>query len=155
VTSQDAFSRLVPWLLLFATASFAAGLITGLTRGKTWLDRKGVYVAQWLVSIYGGYFGGGIGILMLATLALYELTDIILMNCLKVLLAMLMNAAAVVTFACTGLVHWRETLVLALMSSLGGILGVRLSRRIRPTHIRLFVIFIGMILSIYFYVKPA
>jgi uncharacterized membrane protein YfcA len=77
------------------------------------------------------------------------------MNGLKILLAMLMNAAAVVTFAVTGLVHWPETIVVALASSLGGLLGVRVSRRIRPTYVRMFVIFIGLVLSVYFYVKPA
>ncbi|MGP0058951.1 MAG: sulfite exporter TauE/SafE family protein [Beijerinckiaceae bacterium] len=155
VTSQAAFSKIVPWLLLFATASFAAGMVPGIARGRAWLGRRGVYFVQWLVSIYGGYFGGGIGILMLATLGLYGLTDIFLMNGLKILLAMLMNAAAVVTFAVTGLVHWPETIVVALASSLGGLLGVRVSRRIRPTYVRMFVIFIGLALSIYFYVKPA
>ncbi len=155
VTSQAAFSRIVPWLLLFATISFAVGMMPGFGRGQALLNRQGVYVAQALVSIYGGYFGGGIGILMLATLALYGLTDIFLMNGLKILLATLMNAAAVVTFAVTGLVHWPETLLVAVTSSLGGVLGVRLSRRIRPTHVRLFVIFIGIVLTIYFFIKPA
>jgi uncharacterized protein len=154
-TSQQTFSRLVPWLILFATVSFAAGMVPGLTHGKTILGRRSVYLVQWLVSIYGGYFGGGIGILMLATLALYGLTDIILMNGLKILLAALMNAAAVVTFIVTGLVHWPEALLVAVTSSLGGVFGVRLSQRIRPTHVRLFVIFIGIVLTVYFLVKPA
>jgi uncharacterized protein len=154
-TSQQTFSRIVPWLILFATVSFAAGMVPGLAHGKTILSRKGVYFVQWLVSIYGGYFGGGIGILMLATLALYGMTDIILMNGLKILLSALMNAAAVVTFIVTGLVHWPETLLVAVTSSLGGVFGVRLSHRIRPTHVRLFVIFIGIVLTVYFFVKPA
>lgn len=154
VTSEQLFSRIVPWLILFATASFAAGLMPGATRGRAWLDRRGVYLVQGLVSIYGGYFGGGIGILMLATLALYGMTDILAMNGLKILLAMLMNAAAVATFAMTDLVHWPQTIVLAVTATLGGVFGVSLSRRIRPTYIRLFVIFIGLVLTIFFFVKP-
>jgi uncharacterized protein len=155
VTSQAVFSRIVPWLLLFATAAFAAGLMPGATRGKPWLDRRAVFVVQAIVSIYGGYFGGGIGILMLATLTLYGLTDIYLMNGLKILLATLMNAAAVVTFIISGLVHWPQTIIVAVAASLGGILAVRLSRTIKPTRIRLFVILIGIVLTIYFFVKPA
>jgi uncharacterized protein len=155
VTSQTLFSRIVPWLLLFATAAFAAGLLPGAARGKAWLDRRAVFAVQALVSIYGGYFGGGIGILMLATLTLYGLTDIYLMNGLKILLSMLMNAAAVVTFVVSGLVHWPQTVVVAVAASLGGILALRLSRIIKPTGIRLFVILIGLVLTVYFFVKPA
>lgn len=155
VTSQQTFGLIVPWLLLFATVAFAVGLMPGAMRGNPWLDRRAVFAVQGLVSIYGGYFGGGIGILMLATLTLYGLTDIYLMNGLKILLAALMNAAAVATFVLTGLVHWPQTLVMTIAACAGGVLALRLTRHIRPTHIRLFVILIGVILTVYFFVKPA
>ena len=104
----------MPWLILLATAVFAQGSLgTGvLARGRFRLSRPGVYAVQGLVSVYGGYFGGGIGIMMLAALILFGLTDMRVMNAIKIFLAMLMNVAAVATFMVAGLVHWPQTLIL-------------------------------------------
>src|SRR6202045_693584 len=98
VTPQSIFSRIVPWLILFATAIFAGGNYWRPGTTKFRLNRQGIFAAQGLVAIYGGYFGGGIGILMLAALTLFGLRDIWLMNSLKILLSALMNASASVTF---------------------------------------------------------
>jgi uncharacterized membrane protein YfcA len=155
VTPQQIFSRIVPWLILFATIVFASGNLPGFSVTKVHLGQTGVLVAQALVSIYGGYFGGGIGILMLATLSFYGLRDIRVMNSLKILLAMLMNAGAVLTFSFTGLVHWWEALLVAVAALCGGFLGVHVSTRLKPTYFRAFVIATGIVLSIYFFIKPA
>src|ERR1700730_19349749 len=120
LTPQAIFSLIVPWLILFTTLIFAGGNFLIADAKKFGLSQKGVFIAQGLVAIYGGHFGGGIGILMLAALTLFGLRDIWLMNTLKILLAVLINAAAVATFITAGLVHWQLTIVLPLAAMAGG-----------------------------------
>ena len=155
VTPQSLFSRIVPWLILFATAIFAGGNFLRPDSHKLKINRAGIFIAQGLVSIYGGYFGGGIGILTLAALTLYGLRDIWLMNSLKILLAVLMNAAAVVTFIIAGLVHWQFTIVVAVAAIAGGYAGIYASRRMPAQIVKGFVVAVGVILTVYFFMKPA
>lgn len=154
VTPQAVFSRLVPWLILFATAIFAGGNFWISDAKKLRLSENGVLAVQGLVAVYGGYFGGGIGILMLAALTLLGLRDIWLMNSLKILLAALMNAAAVVTFVIAGLVHWQWTLVVAAGSIAGGYAGVNATRRVPATLVKSFIVVVGLMLTLYFFAKP-
>jgi hypothetical protein len=155
VTPQALFSRIVPWLILFATAIFAGGNFWLSDAKKFRLNRNGIFAAQGLVAVYGGYFGGGIGILMLAAMTLFGLRDIWLMNSLKILLAALMNAAAVVTFVLAGLVHWQWTAVVAIGAMAGGFAGVHAARRVPAQIVKRFVVATGLVLSIYFFVKQA
>jgi uncharacterized membrane protein YfcA len=155
VTPQAVFSRIVPWLILFATAIFAGGNFIRPDGGKFRLGPTGILVAQGFVAIYGGYFGGGIGILMLAALTLYGLRDIWLMNSLKILLAVLMNTAAAVTFISAGLIHWRLTLVVAIAAIAGGYLGLFAARRVPSRIVKGFVVAVGIVLTVYFFLKPA
>ena len=156
VTPPGVFSRIVPWLILFATAVFARGGM-GRTRsdGQHRLGAGGVYAVQGVVSVYGGYFGGGIGIMMLAALTLFGLTDVRVMNSIKILLSMLMNVAAVLTFMVAGLVRWPQTLVLMSGAVLGGLVGIAAAKRVPALWVRVFVIGIGLVLTIAFFVKPA
>lgn len=155
VTPAALFNRIIPWLILFATAVFAAGNVFRADSGRLRLNRAGVLIAQGIVSIYGGYFGGGIGILMLAALTLYGLRDIWLMNSLKILLAVLMNTAAVVTFILAGLVHWKLTAVAAVAAIVGGYAGIHAARKLPPGLVKGFIIGMGSILTVYFFTKPA
>jgi hypothetical protein len=155
VTPQSLFRSIVPWLILFATAIFASGNLLRPGVGRFKLDRAGIFAVQGVVAIYGGYFGGGIGILMLAALTLYGLRDIWLMNSLKILLAVLMNAAAVVTFIIAGLVHWQMTILVGAFAIAGGYAGIYAARRLPAAWVKGFVVTVGIILSIYFFVKPA
>ncbi len=155
VTPQTVFSRMVPWLILFATSIFAAGSFLRPGAKKFRLNRTGIFAAQGLVAIYGGYFGGGIGILMLAALTLFGFRDIWLMNSLKILLAVLMNVAAVVTFIIAGLVHWQWTIVVAVGAIAGGYAGVHAARRVPAQIVKSFVVAVGLVLTIYFFMKPA
>lgn len=155
LTPQTVFSAIVPWLILFATAVFAGGNFWIADAKKFRLNQTGVFVAQGLVAIYGGYFGGGAGILMLGTLTLFGLRDIWLMNSLKILLAVLMNAAAVVTFIIAGLVHWQWTIVVAVGAIAGGYAGLHAARRVPPQLVKSFVVAVGIVLTVYFFMKPA
>lgn len=155
VTPASVFDRIVPWLILFATAVFAQGSsgASALGRGRFRLNRGGVYAVQGLVSIYGGYFGGGIGIMMLAALILFGLTDMRVMNSIKIFLAMLMNVAAVATFVVAGLVHWPQTLVLMAGAIAGGIVGIVAARRVPAIWVRWTVIAVGSVLTVAFFVR--
>ncbi|ACK49081.1 protein of unknown function DUF81 [Methylocella silvestris BL2] len=153
VTPPAIFARLIPWLILFATVIFAGGNAIREDSKLFKLNTVGIYLAQALVSIYGGYFGGGIGILMLAALTLYGMRDIWLMNSLKILLAVLMNAAAVVTFIVAGLVYWQLTIVAGVAAIIGGYAGIHAARRLPTRIVKGFVIMIGLILTVLFFLK--
>jgi uncharacterized membrane protein YfcA len=153
ITPDETFRRIVPWLILFATLVFASGNLPSENVRKVHLGPRGLVVAQCLVSIYGGYFGGGIGILMLAVLTLFGFRDIWLMNCLKILLAVLMNSAAVVTFVAAGLVHWDLTAIVGLGALAGGFVGIHAARRLPTIVVKRFVILVGFVLSFYFFTK--
>jgi uncharacterized protein len=155
VTPQSVFSRIVPWLILFATAIFAGGNFLRTGGKKFRLNQTGIFAVQGLVAIYGGYFGGGAGILMLSALTLFGLRDIWLMNSLKILLAALMNAAAVVTFIAAGLVHWQWTIIVAIGAIAGGYTGLHAARRVPAQIVKGFIVSVGLVLTIYFFMKPA
>jgi uncharacterized membrane protein YfcA len=153
VTPASLFNRIIPWLILFATVVFAGGNALRADGERFRMNRAGILIAQSVIAVYGGYFGGGIGILMLAGLTLYGLRDIYLMNSLKIMLAVLMNAAAVVTFILAGLVRWDLTIVAAIAALIGGYTGVHVARRLPPHIVKGFVIAIGLVLTVYFFVK--
>ena len=132
VTPPGLFTEIVPWLILFATGVFARGRQISEGAMGLRLGRRGIYAVQAVVAIYGGYFGGGIGILMLAALTIFGMRDMRAMNSLKILLATLMNVAAVGTFIVAGLVQWPATIVLGVAAVLGGVAGIAANKRVPP-----------------------
>ena len=155
ITPSAAFSRLVPWLLLFATVVFAFGTRFTPKHGRRWLGPTTIKAVQFVISIYGGYFGGGIGILMLAALVFYGMRDIRSMNAMKVLLAALMNTTASIIFAFSGRVHWLETMTMMVAAMAGGFAGAKIGLVVPPIYVRLFVIAVGCVLTVYFFIRPA
>lgn len=155
-TRNETFAHIVPWLLLSATLLFA---ISG--RAVAWLrtHHRGalhpavLLLGQFAIALYGGYFGGGMGILMLAVYALAGLTDIHAMNGLKSLLGAAINAAAVVTFVVAGVVHWRPALLMVAGSLAGGYFGARLAKRVPAARVRQLVIATGAIMTLKFFVS--
>lgn len=113
---------------------------------KKWL--VGAVVVQFLVAVYGGYFGAGMGILMLATLGLLGMTDIHQMNGLKNLLGFSINSIAAASFIMSGNVKWSAAGIMAIASILGGYSGAKLARRFGRTFARRAVIIIGLIMTI-------
>jgi uncharacterized protein len=156
-TSSHAFSRLVPVLIFGATVLLASQEVV-LRKMRsfaaahhsapegTWL--VGALLFQFCVGVYGGYFGAGIGILMLAALGLLGLTDIHQMNGLKNLLSICINGVASLYFALSGAVIWRDLLIMAIGSVSGGFLGAKLGRRLGRTFVRRFVIAIGLAMTV-------
>jgi uncharacterized protein len=153
-TSNQTFVLLIPWLLLFATLLFSFGgtVARRLARGAR--ASVGVAVAtQLVISVYGGYFGGGMGIMMLAVLSLRGMTDIHRMNALKTFLATLINGVAVVAFVVAGAVAWEPAAVMIVGGILGGYAGAAVARRIRPAHVRTMVLVVAWTMTAYFFVR--
>lgn len=157
-TPQALFMRLVPYLFLAATLLFAfGGKVSG--RNKGWeggparfpaTTIAGVTAAQFIISIYGGFFGGGMGILMLALLAVVPIGDIHSMNGLKAVLAVAINGSAVVTFVAARAVVWPAAAVMVLGAVAGGYGGGRLAQKLNPRLVRAFVIGLGFAMAGYF-----
>jgi uncharacterized membrane protein YfcA len=148
VTPSRFFAAMVPWLVLFATAVFAYGSFVPRKAGSApRLGRIGSGIAQFLISIYGGYFGGGIGFLMLAGLTIAGLA-VRKAGATKNMLASVMNASAVLVFVFTTKLDWEKVAVVAVGAIGGGFLGGMMLKRVNETVLRVLVILIGIALTI-------
>jgi uncharacterized membrane protein YfcA len=153
-TPSGTFARLVPFLVLFATLLVALQEpISKRLRGaggeepsRAWW--AGAVVFQFFVGVYGGYFGAGIGILMLAALGLLGFSDIHRMNGLKNVLAILINGVAAVYFILSGAVIWVDVLVMMFAALAGGYSGARLAYRLGRRFVRYTVIVIGLVMGV-------
>ena len=147
-TAPASFARIVPFLVLGATALFLVQrpLLRRLnvSRAEPEGPSAGFLVAQFLVAVYGGYFGAGIGILMLAALGFMGLTNIHRMNGLKNWGGTSINGVAVVMFAFGGIVHWPIALTMAAGGVLGGYAGARLAQRVGQERVRGAIVAIGL-----------
>lgn len=152
-TPPKIFERMIPWLLLFATVVFALSpLLTRAHKPKE-IHSPWQLAAQLCVSVYGGYFGAGMGIMMLAILTFSALPNMNAMNGVKNLLSIVINGVAVIPFVIAGIIVWPISLAMAVFSMAGGYFGARFFRRV-PSHItRVVVLTIGAGMSAYFFVK--
>lgn len=155
VTPTQLFSGIVPWLLLFATGLFAAG--PTLARRAQSGRAEGPGLARWrepgllAVAIYGGYFNGGLGILLMA---LYTLTGegrIHTVNALKNLNSLVLSWLAVAAFVVAGVIAWKEGLLMMVAATAGGYFGARWSRRLPVQAVRTGVIVTGLVMSALFF----
>jgi uncharacterized membrane protein YfcA len=154
-TDEKTFSRLVPFLILFATIVF---LLQGAFRKFAGLDTRGELHAkhhavlgaiffQFAVAVSGGYFGAGIGILMLASLGFIGLTHIHEMNALKTVLSALINLVAAIWFAAYGLIHWPKAGVMTAGAVAGYFIGSHYAQRIPQARVRQIITLIGFVIS--------
>ncbi len=161
VTSPEAFRHVVPFLVLFATLMLASQDFIARKLGRSSADREQVTTAgriwgvlfQLFVGTYGGYFGAGIGILMLGSFSLMGLRDINKMNAMKTPLAAIINVTAFVFFAYKGLVVWFLAFLMMTGAIIGGYGGARLARRVNPRLVHLCVVAVGLLVSGWFFVK--
>lgn len=154
------FEAVVPWLLLLAATLFLVQPLVARLVGLSHEDAPvanttmaAVVLFQFLVGIYGGYFGAGIGILMLSALSLMGLGDIHRMNALKTLLAAFINGISVAVFILEQKVAWQYVLTMAAAAIAGGYLGARVARRLNRNVVRWIVILIGFGMAGYFFYK--
>jgi uncharacterized membrane protein YfcA len=153
-TSDHTFVLLIPWLLLFATVLFSfGGAVTGRLRAGARASLGVAIGAQLLIGVYGGYFGGGIGIMMLAVLSLLGMTDIHRMNSLKAVLGTLANGVAVVTFVVAGAVAWAPGAVMIVGGVVGGYAGAAMARRVEPGLVRKLVLAVAWSMTGYFFLR--
>jgi hypothetical protein len=149
-TPESRFLDLVPWLLLTATLIFTFGKrIAALNPSKP----RSLAFASTLqvgIAVYGGYFGGGMGILMLASFAMMGMPGIHAMNGLRSILGAAINGVAVVAFVIAGAIEWGPAILMAIASSLGGYLGARIARRIRPEVVKRFVLVLAWAMTAWF-----
>ncbi len=157
----ESFKIAVPWLILAAALLFALQ-----PRIARWLGvgsashappsahlAAGAMAFQFAVGVYGGYFGAGIGILMLAALAMIGLDDIHRMNAVKSLLGAVINGTSVVVFAATGNINWPYALAMSVAAAAGGYLGAHTARRVNRTVVRSVVVGLGFALAGYYFYR--
>jgi hypothetical protein len=159
-TPPELFDALVPFLILFATLLFMAQesiqrrMKTANSRSRTsnrWL--AGAILFQLLVALYGGYFGAGIGILMLAALSILGLTDIHQMNGLKNFFGGCINGVAAFYFIWARMVYWPFVILMAVGAIAGGYSGAGLARRLGRTAVRRIVVAIGFGMAVSLFAK--
>jgi len=158
-TPAPTFMRVLPWLTLGATLLFAfARKIAGRRKSVIEQESTGVALAtatlfQLCVGVYGGYFGGGMGIVMLAMLAALGMTDIHAMNALKSVMGSVINGVAVVTFIIARAVYWKHGIVMMVGAIAGGYLGAHYAMKLPQAWIRWFVVGVGAAMTVYFFFK--
>ncbi|HUY12577.1 MAG TPA: sulfite exporter TauE/SafE family protein [Terriglobia bacterium] len=157
-TRQSTFMRLIPFLFFAATLLFALGKRISRAIGShgrqqlrpSWLAIGGVSLIQFAIATYGGYFGGGMGILMLAFLTLLPLGDVHATNGVKALLAAATNGVAIVAFVVARMVLWPQAVLMLTGSILGGYGGAHYAQKVNPARVRGFVVVTGLAMSAYF-----
>jgi len=176
----ETFKSLVPWLILAAALLFAlqppiskwaglnkpraAGDASGVEENpagvtiRTETSRSSALLAaaigfQFMVAIYGGYFGAGIGILMLSALAIMGMEDIHRMNAVKTLLNLVINGTSVLVFVSSGRVHWPFAAIMAGSSILGGYVAARTIRSVNKRLVRSLIVTIGFVLAAYYFYR--
>jgi uncharacterized membrane protein YfcA len=158
-TPAQTFLRVLPWLMLGATLLFAFGkhltgrISAGISHDASNAAVAGASIFELLVAIYGGYFGGGMGIMNLAMLAALGMTDIHAMNALKVVLGGFINGVATVAFVFTRAIAWPQAIAMTLGSTLGGYFGAHYAQKLPQSWIRSLVILVGLGMTIYFFVR--
>lgn len=151
VTPASVFSFVVPWLLGFATLLFAFGRYI-----SDWAERnikaEGAIgnAATLIVCIYGGYFNGGLGIVLLALFSMLGLRDINLMNGLKNGMSFVLSGASVATFAVAGIVYWPQAVLMMVTATIGGYGGALVARRLSAGTVRAIIVIIGLVMTLVF-----
>jgi uncharacterized protein len=155
------FARIVPFLVLFATVLFAArkqfagrlGFASAEEAHTSLAGRMWGVFFQLFVAAYGGYFGAGIGILMLASLGVMGFRDIHQMNAIKTILSTLINGMALIYFIAKGLIVWPIALLMAAGAVLGGYAGARVAKRVNQSYLQMFIVAVGLFVSAWLFFR--
>ena len=157
-TGNAAFEKMIPFLILLATLLFMFGgkLRELLTPQQSAAQAKPsimTRIFEFFVALYGGFFGGGLGIMLMASLQLTGFSDIHLNNALKNLLGAVISLAAFIIFSFSGIVHWPYTMIAFSGAIIGGVLGARLAKSLSAKYLRRVVIIFGCFLTVYYFYK--
>lgn len=153
-TPTKAFDMVLPWLLLIATVALAFGNRIGeVLRRYCHIQPEMVLAIQFILGIYGGYFGGGVGLMMLAVWGLLERRDLKSLNASRALLVVAANTMAMLIFIAAGAVAWRETAPMLLGSTVGGYCGAQIGRRAPLIVLRAITLSITTTITIAFFIR--
>jgi uncharacterized membrane protein YfcA len=158
-TPAQTFLHVLPWLMLGATLLFAFGkhltgrISAGISHDASNAAVTGASIFEFVVAVYGGYFGGGLGIMNLAMLAALGMTDIHAMNKLKVLLGGIINGVATIAFVALGVILWPQGLVMTAGAVLGGYSSAHFAQKLPQSWVKSFVILVGSAMTIYFFYR--
>jgi uncharacterized protein len=153
-TPTATFDFLLPWLLLLATLSLSVGSQLGDSLRRRWRVKPWtVLLIQFCLGVYGGYFGGAVGIMMMALWGLLDGRDLKSMNAPRTLLVSAANAMAVLVFVIARAVHWPETLVMLVGATAGGYGGAQVGRRAPPRVIRVGTILLTSCITAVFFAR--
>jgi uncharacterized membrane protein YfcA len=157
-TTNAFFMAVLPWLLLFATTLFITGpkitsRLVALRGSEAPFPPAVVYVLLFAIAVYGGYFGGGMGIMTLAVLTLIGMRDIHEMNALKSLQVMVINGVGVLVFALSGKVHWAPALVMTLGCVCGGYAAGHWVQKVEQGKVRIAIACLASAMTLYFFIK--
>ncbi len=156
VTSNEMFNKIVPWLLLAATALFAFGpQLRAWAAGQQHSapSTTKAAIGMFAVAFYGGYFNGGLGILCLALFGLLGQTNLNAMNGMKNLVSALLTAIAVGVYAAGGIVQWPQALLMMVAATAGGYGGARLARKLPAPVLRWGIVATGLVMAVLFFLK--
>ena len=157
-TPAQTFLHIIPWLMLAATALFALSpwikpKKSSLAQDASTTAVVSASVFEFAVSVYGGYYGGGLGIMNLAMLSAIGMSDIHAMNALKAVLGSVINGVAVLTFVTAHAVYWMKGFTMIAGALVGGYAGAHYAQRLPQQWVRGFVIVIGTAMTVYFFLK--
>jgi len=153
-TPSSVFDRVLPWLLLAATITLIFGPRLGAALRARFAAGPAVVLGiQFLIGIYGGYFGGAVGLMMLAAWSLVTTADIKRLNPTRMMLVTAANTIAVLTFIALGAVWWLETLVLGAGAIVGGYGGAHLGKRLPATAVRIITLAVAVGITAAFFVR--
>jgi uncharacterized membrane protein YfcA len=166
MSSQSLFTKLIPYLILFATLAFIFGpqLVNArsLEVPNSLANRRSqrhqgitISVILFIICVYGGYFNGGLGIILLSALGLMGQTKLLGMNGLKNALSAILTAVAVVVYSVGGAISIKYLFVLGIAAIIGGYVGASLAFRVPPKILRNFVVIVGLVMSVSFFYKNA
>lgn len=157
-TGEKLFSQLVPYLILLAS-----GLLVAQDPIRAWLTRRlgeshhslesFTWIPVGVASIYGGYFGAGLGVMLLSALGLTANDSLTRLNALKQAVSFIVNVAAAIFFLFSGKVEWTAAVVMAVGALIGGLLGGKLAGRVKPSTLRWTVVIIGVLIAIVYFLR--
>jgi uncharacterized protein len=159
-TPPHTFMHVLPWLMLGATLLFVFGKrLAGNRSSSVGHDATigvilGASIFELCVAVYGGYFGGGIGIVNLALMSAVGMTNIHAMNALKSILGTTINGMAALVFVLKGAIYWHQAVVMIVAALVGGYFGAHYAQKLPQPWIRGFVVLVGTAMTVYFFAKP-
>ena len=153
-TPQRTFDSVIPWLMLAATLLFAFGpRIAPVLRRAFHIGPVTLVAIQFIIAVYGGYFGGAIGVLMLATWSVFGITDIHVMNANRTLLGAAANGTALGLFVLAHKIWWPQGLTMLVAAVIGGYIGARTARKVDQRYMRAAITVTSIAITIAFFVR--